>query len=398
MMGVVRYFIGKARIELTGASIEGFLNAMTKQGIAFWCIERKDELHFSICVAPKDIPQAQKIAIGCFCNIEKVKSSGFREHLKSLKKRPALLIGMLLAIVASFYIQSYVLAIDISGNATLHDEEILRALAEHDIQIGSSASDIDQQLTKHRMLNTLPQLSWIGVNRNGFKLNVLVTERSFASSNRPDYAFGNIVSAKDATITKQIVLEGMKLCAVGDTVKEGQILVSGFEDYGLILKGVCAEAEIYGQTWYTGMLVRPKNTVKKRYTGKQWTQYSLIVGRKRINLCGNSSISGTTCDKMIDEIKLSVPDYEFPIRLEKITYREYEQVPCDADTSVFQQRLREAWQELLASQMIAGKIEHTDVAFSETDDVFVLRCESTCNEMIARLVPMEPVYEGETNE
>jgi len=396
-MTLLQYFIGEAKITLTGAAIETFLNAMTKHRVEFWRLERNDELHFSICVAPKDIKKTQQIAISGFCNVEAVKTSGFQASFHRLVKRPALLLGMALVIFFSFYCQAFVLAIEISGNEALHEEDILRALAQHDIHIGA-ASDIDQQLTKHRMLGTLPELSWIGVNRSGFLLNVLVTERSFSRSNRPAYHFANVVSAKDATITRQNVFQGMKLSDVGDSVKRGQTLVSGFEDYGLILRGVCAEAEIYGQTWYTGVVATPAKTSEKRYTGRSWTKYSLIIGRKRIYFFGNSSILGARCDKMIEEFSLSVPKYEFPIRLEKITYREYEQAEVSLNQLTAQERLQSAWREQLLSQMIAGTIDETECTLKQNGELFSLHCQSTCNEMIGRLVPMEPVYEGEHNE
>jgi hypothetical protein len=203
---------------------------------------------------------------------------------------------------------------------------------------------------------------------------------------------------RDSLLTEVTVLEGMRLCKVGDAVKKGQILVSGFEDYGLILKGVCAEGEIYGQTWYDGMLLMPSKTSEKRYTGRQWTQYCAIIGRKRINLSGNSGILGMSCDKMIEVTELSVPNYTFPIRLEKITYREYQLFSIPTDAKLAEQRLHNAWQELIGSQMIAGKILDTQTSFAELGDVYVLRAKSTCNEMIARYSPMEAVFEGETNE
>ena len=397
-MGMIRYFKGYVRIKITGASVETFFNHMTKEKLAFWDIVRQDELHYVICVATKNLEKTEKIAVHNFCHVEILSSVGLVHHMRSLRKRPVLLIGMIAALFATFYFQTYVLAISIDGNEILHDEEILRAMQDLDIEIGSSAGAIDQQLTKHRMLNRLPQLSWIAVNRNGCKLNVLVTERSFAESLRPNYPSANIIASRDGVLTDVIVSEGMKLCKTGDTVKAGQILVSGFEDYGLILKGVCAEGEIYAQTWYNGMVLTPSENGTKRYTGRQWTQYSLIVGRKRINLCGNSGISGITCDKMVETTKLSVSSYEFPLVLEKVTYREYELETAALEMQSAKERMVAAWDELIRSQMVAGKILNTQTSCVESGGVFVLSAQSTCHEMIGRYAPMGSVFEGETND
>ncbi len=397
-MGAIRYFKGYTQVKITGAAVEEFLNRLSEAKVIFWDIERHDEVHYSICVYKRYLKEVQSIALRSFCNVDLLQEVGFDRHMRSLRKRPMLLIGMLLALVFSFYFQSYVFAIDVSGNESLHEQQILRALQELDIQIGSSSAQIDQQLTKHRMLNLLPELSWIGVNRNGCRLNVMVTERSFAKSSRPNYLAANIIASRDAVLSDVIVSEGMKLCKTGDTVKAGQILVSGFEDYGLILKGVCAEAEIYGQTWYSGMVLMPSETYEKQYTGREWTQFSLIIGRKRINLCENSGISDTRCDKMVEVTELSVPNYTFPVSLEKVTYREYELIPRANDMDAARLRLSAAWEELVAFQMIAGEIQDTTTSCIESGGVYVLSANSTCHEMIARYAPMESVFEGETNE
>lgn len=396
-MNLIRYFRGFHRVKLTGACVEGYLNLLAQERIVFWNIERYDELHYGISLYKKDLAQAQTLALRCYCDFQIMSQSAFSQLLRTLVKRPVLVLGMLAAVLITFWMQTTVLAIRIDGNETLHKEEILRALEQLDIHIGASA-DVDQQLTKHRMLNLLPQLSWIGVNRNGFQLNVLLTERSLVSSDRPKYSAGNIISVRDAVITDYTVSEGMRICKVGDTVKKGQILVSGFEDYGLIIKAVCAEAEIYGQTWYDSMVVMPQMQQQKTYTGAQKTEYSLIIGRKRINLSRNSGILDTTCDKMVSVIELSLPNYKFPIRLEKVTWRAYVDSSVQTDADFAQERLQRAWQELTLSQTIAGRMLHSENSFYRSGELYVLRSKSVCREMIARLVPIEPIFEGETNE
>ena len=151
------------------------------------------------------------------------------------------------------------------------------------------------------MLLRMPELAWLAVNRSGGRVQVLVTERQQPPDTRAPYAVANVVAARDGVLTEVSVTEGMRLCAVGDTVRQGQLLVSGYEDYGLFIRPVCASAEIYARTWHTGTVVTPAERLEKRYTGREWKQVTLIVGKKRIKLWGNSSISQQDCDKMIVE-------------------------------------------------------------------------------------------------
>ena len=68
------------------------------------------------------------------------------------------------------------------------------------------------------------------------------------------------------------------------------------------------------------------------------------------------------------------------------------------DAAAARQQLSEAWQRLLRADMIAGRAEKTTEHFLQSGDLYVLNAESTCNEMIARLVPIEEPYKGESNE
>lgn len=67
-------------------------------------------------------------------------------------------------------------------------------------------------------------------------MQVLVTERQQPPDTRAPYAVANVVAARDGVLTEVSVTEGMRLCAVGDTVRQGQLLVSGYEDYGLFIR------------------------------------------------------------------------------------------------------------------------------------------------------------------
>lgn len=395
-MGWIRYLQGQTRLRLTGASPEQCLNALTKEGIAFTQIEREDALHYSITILPQDARKAEGIAEKCFCESEIVRQRGLRFDIKQALKRPVLLLGLLVCLFLSFYLQSYVWVIEVDGCESLPDEKLLRTLSEMDVSVGARTEDIDLQEVRTRLLKQLPELSWVAVNRTGGRLSVLACAREETKNNEPPYAAADLVAVRDGIITYANVSEGMRLFSLGDSVREGQVLVSGFEDYGLCLKGVCASGEVYGQTWYMGTLVTPSFSMKKSYTGRTWTHRTLIIGRKRINLSGNSSFLGTLCDKITDTTQLTLPGYRFPVILETETYREYTLTQEALPPSEAEQMLLEAWDRALEDGMIAGKIEQTTHHCIESGGLYVLQATSTCNELLSRVKPMQMLYEGET--
>lgn len=398
MNRLIAYLIGETRLTVTGASPQEYLNLLSRERIPFWAAEREDELRYRVSVPLRKERQAVGLAARAFCSAEVTKRRGLPVLWKKALHRPVLLLGVAAAIALCFLLQNRIWVIEVKGNDRVPQEIILRALAEFGIKPGAESDAYDPQQLKMKMLNAVQELSWLAANRTGGKITVLVTERDIPQEDTDKPAAGNLVASTDGIITDYNIAEGMRLISRGDTVTEGQILVSGVEDYGLCMRAVCAEGEIYANTWRQGSLVTPSYAQEKAYTGRQWKVVSLVVGRKRIKICGNSGISVGTCDKMVSVKRLRLPGYEFPVALETEVYREYTLTERLRDPQTVRRELEYAWERQTCAQMVAGVIGQTDYRFSRSDAVYVLQAESTCNEMIARIVPLYGQYEGENND
>lgn len=398
MNQIISFIFGGCDITISGAAPERCINELPKENITFWKIRFQDEMHYRLCILAKDLKSVKKIALKSYCTIEECRETGIPILTKRLLSRPTLFISMAVALFLTFFLQSFVWVIEVEGNQTVPKEVILRELEAQDIHFGTWAGEIDSQTTKNIMLNAVPSLSWLAVNRNGGKLSVLVTERESDPAEKPNYDTVNIVAAKDGVITDYSISEGMKLCSRGDTVKAGQILVSGYEDYGLFIRNVCAEAEIYAKTWCSGTLVMPSERMQKVYTGKTEKQISLLFGRKRIKLFGNSSNLEGSCDKMVFVKRVSLPGYTFPLAIETVVAREYTQQSVSILLQEATEILRQAWKRNTLLSMVAGEINDTKEKFSTSNHLYILQAESTCTEMIAKPAPIIEPDKGDTNE
>ena len=398
MNRLIAYLIGEARLSITGVSPQSVLNRLTEDGIPFWSVERIDEVHYRISIPMRNTKQAMKAATRCFCSTEIVKNQGLPILWRKTLHRPVLLISMVAAIAVCFLLQNRIWVIEVKGNDRIPRDVILRELAQIGIKQGEKNGEYDPQQVKMKMLNAVPELSWMAANRTGGKITVLVTERNVPQEDCEKPIAGNLIAASDGIITDYCISEGMRLCSRGDTVSAGQILVSGYEDYGLCMRAVCADGEIYAKTWHQGSIVTPIVTMQKEYTGRQWEEKTLLIGRKRIKLFGNSGISVGSCDKMVGVKRLRLPGYEFPIALETAVFREYTLTARQKIPQTVQNELEQAWETLICSDMIAGTMERTKYQFSREEKVYVLQAESACNEMIARLSPIGGQCKGEEND
>ena len=197
MNPIIRYLRGEIRVGITGASVERCINSFAQEGIAFWELRRKDELHVELSMLAKEKKRLEALAVRSFCTVEIKREQGLLQKLKPLRRRPFLVIGMAAVLGLSFFLQSFVWVITVEGEETVHEETILRQLEELGIGFGTWAPSVDSQMTKAQLLNRVPELSWLAVNRTGGKLTVLVTERSVASSAKPPYAAGSIIALRD---------------------------------------------------------------------------------------------------------------------------------------------------------------------------------------------------------
>ena len=71
----------------------------------------------------------------------------------------------------------YIWDIDIVGNETVSDSEILDALSECGVYIGANWTGFNSDMIRSRALELMPQLSFITVNVHGSRATVIVRER-----------------------------------------------------------------------------------------------------------------------------------------------------------------------------------------------------------------------------
>lgn len=397
MNRIVKALRGEARFYVTGAAPQEVLNRLVEANVIFWDIQREDELHCSFSAFPKDREKIESLALQAYCKAELLWTRGIKKTYLQIKKRPVLPIGLMLVLITSFFLQSFVWVIQVKGAQKYHETEILRALEEEGVTFGAWGPSLDSQELRLKMLSRLPDISWLAVNRRGGKLTVLLTETE-ERQNEKDKSPGNLVAVREGVITDFTVYEGMRLCSSGETVRKGQLLVSGLEDYGLYTKAVRAQGEIYARTWRNGQICCSATEHKKEHTGRELKQISLILGNKRINLFGNSGIFYTSCDKMIDTKVFAISGYAFPIQIERVTYREYRVKECLLEEEAAENMLLSAWCRCVGREMIAGEIFTTNTALTSTGEVYVLSAESSCHEMIARWMPLGQFFEGEDND
>jgi hypothetical protein len=173
-----------------------------------------------------------------------------------------------------------------------------------------------------------------------------------------------------------------------DSEQEGELLVSGlYDSQALGWRVTRAAGRITARTEHTFLVEIPWKYEKKEYRGAPIIQKKLIFFEKEIKLFKNSSILGSSCDKIsnIDTFTLgngvSLP---FSVLTERYLPYDYvigERDPAQAEALAYYELERQITQ-CMPDAILLKK----EITASLTEDAFVIKCKVRALENIAEVM------------
>ena len=441
-MDIWKSLDGMVEAELTSAEPGAALEAANARGIPLYDVIQVGDLTARFRVRRRDCRTLEALSEKRGETLRLRRRLGAYWTLKRLLARPMLLCGLAVFLAAAIFLPTRIFFVRVEGNMTTPTRLILDAAGESGIRLGFRprksprsrdgrarrsrrthlpsprvfsadptsafsypiASEIVQltpsrsvrsEKMKNALLSALPQLQWAGVNTSGCVATVSVRERTDPEVTEQDSAVSSIVASRDGFIVSATVTRGNFLCRVGQSVKAGQVLVSGYTDCGICIQATRAEGEIYAQTSRDFAAVTPAQwTVRGEQTAVR-RKYSLIIGKKRINLWKDSGILQGSCDRMDRRYELTLPGgFRLPVTLcvEEYTFYDGEMMTLEPDAA--EAALSKFAQSALTQQMVAGRILSREESITQSEDKYLLEGTYACVEMIGR-VRREQI--GDTN-
>lgn len=292
---------GSVKVRIEGRGIERFFNIAAQRGIMIEKIETKEipaaehdrydnrveknELENeerkqgkTVCfqTSPKDFKRLKSIARKTNVLLRITEKHGF-PFLLILGRRRSLWVGGLAAFFLLICLSSfYVWDISFEGNHCFTDETLLHFMATVPVQCGMRKSRISCTELEKRIRNAFPEISWVSAELTGTRLTIHLREnnRILQARLEPESPC-ELTAGTDGTVTRIIVRNGKARVKVGDTVKAGDVLVSGelplYDDFEALVKinKVHADAEVYAKTTRTVEWKRPETKEIRARTGKR---------------------------------------------------------------------------------------------------------------------------------
>ena len=399
-MKLWRSLQGKMDLAVTCADTVGLLNLLSSTGIVLHDAVYQGDLVLYITIYRVDYQQVNKICEKKGADVKIIGKKGLYWYLVQLRKRPVIVTFLVLIIFAGIFLPSRVLFIQVKGNVSIPANQILEAASVCGIGFGASRRAVRSEAMKNALLQEIPNIQWAGVNTVGCTAIISVKEKTIqAVPEKPANMVCSIVASRDGVIQNITVLEGNPLCTVGQAVKKGQTLVSGYLDCGLVVKTSSANAEVNALTFRELDVLSPYATRKKGECCGKTVRYSLRVGKKVINLYKDSGILGGTCDKIYSEEYVVLPGgFILPISVIRETVTYYTDAQLTASKEESKEWLYDATGEHLQSQMIAGQIISSETKLNYENDAAYFHGQYACMEMIGQIKYEDTLLKDEKND
>lgn len=385
----------RVRIQVTSANIWESIQLLNRRAIPVFHVRQEDALTFSFGVNRRHLAELRSLLEKRGDSISLVQKTFLHAIQKSILHRPVLYTGLLLFFAVSLLLPTRILTVEVEGNQTIPSRKILEAAEAAGIKLLTPCAQVRSEKMKNALLSAIPELQWAGINTYGCKAVISVQERVASESLRSDAKIvGSIVADRDGIIQSFAALQGSIQCREGQVVQKGQVLISGYTDCGICIRGERARGEVYAQTLRTVRAVMP-SVCQTRELQYRRQRYSIILGKKRINLWKDSGIWDSSCGRINREYGLTLPGgISLPVSLVCETLSWYSQAEQTVDADTARGELLSFSQNYLSDQMIAGTISHADEVLDTKPGVYLLAGQYICTEMIGR----ERLENGEVHE
>lgn len=222
----MRRLTGSIEVRLQGDYVERMLNMCRIHEIELWDIRREDA-SFCCHMAGADFARTLPLMKKTGTRAKVIAKSGLPFYLPFLKKRILFLIGIVLCLGLLQAATLYVWAIEYVGNTQITDDELTDFLQKEGISYGLRKTEIDCEEEEKQLRAAFPIVTWTSIYFEGTKLYVEVKENEKLAETAQETQGQDMIASEAGVIESIITRNGIPQVKAGDTVEQGQVLVSG---------------------------------------------------------------------------------------------------------------------------------------------------------------------------
>ena len=324
---IFSYILGFLRVSIEGYYIERFINICKNKKITIWNLKRSGNISLLLNVRTDEFKEICRIAKKTKCKIKIKNKRGMPFLLHRYKKRKIFLILLLLVVIVIMLSSNFVWNVEISEENGQELENIREDIENAGLKTGVLKSKVNTKEIINKIRLEREDVAWMGIELKGTNAIVKLVKADKKPEIVDENEYCNIVSDKSGIITKINVQEGTANVKVGDTIKEGDVLINGWMEGKFTgIRYVHSKGEIEAKVWYTKNKKIPYNLTETEFTGNEESKYKIKFGNFEINFSKKYS-KFKIYDTIETESKIKLfSDFYLPISIIKTTYKEKKEV------------------------------------------------------------------------
>ena len=312
------YLKGYVIIIVSGLSVERFINICTRRQILLWDIERLNDAAVLMKMSIRGFRNARSAARKSRCRVRIKAKKGLPFLIWKYRKRKGFIIGLIAFAALIYLMTSIIWSIEITGNYNVETGLLMKQINEMGIFRGSAKRSINPKYVADMLMLKNRELSWAGVEIKGTKLLISVREGIQPPAMIPMEQPCDVIASKDGIVISVMAKNGLALVKEGDTVKKGQVLISGVlesihPEFGS--KYVHAMGEVMARTWYEVKEEVPEKRIIRIRTGLEWNRYSVYFLDFRLRLPSGRNPFALYETSVLDKSPVIMNRFKFPFGL-----------------------------------------------------------------------------------
>ncbi|MFA5536330.1 MAG: sporulation protein YqfD [Bacillota bacterium] len=325
---------GYVIITITGKAPERFINLAMVNGIFLWDISTIDQETLQAKVAIDQFKRLRGVARLSGNKFKILKKKGLPFALRRMGKRKGFFLGLAFFVIILYFFSAFIWFVDctsIEKTTAIETQAVLKLAADLGLKPGVLKYGLDIKEVERLMEIKMPQLAWVGIEIEGTRANIRLVEKKIPDKEQSPTGPGNLIAIKDGVIDEILVIEGEGLVKPGDTVKKGQILISGLMSIEAETEGeqlgeakirlVKSQGIVKARVWYEGVGEIPLIEAGEKETGKKAWSIRLVVKDREMNIKGSADPPFSYYKEKITSYKPPKwRNWELPVEIIKISY------------------------------------------------------------------------------
>ena len=300
------------------------------------------------------------------------------------RRRFGIFIGVLLIAVLFIISSDTVWDVRVEGAYLGNEEEIRRELSEAGLGVGKRWSKLDKNQIEINMLTSSHSVAWLNINRRGTVAYVKVSDKITYPEEEKPVGYANIVAVRDCVIEEIIVENGYPMVKKGESVRAGEILISGVIPTELG-GGFCyASGQVIGRYNESLSVFVMRSVSEKVYSERTLALCKVNFFAKGINIFKKYGQPNEECD-IISEREDLILGKRLPLSIDKTYFCKYETVTKELSDSELilcaSEKLREALLLFLSDKEAQRMVTSGD--FSE--DGYEMVCDAVVSSDVTKI-------------